>query len=116
MLFLTKIFKAVYIYISSARVIEQTHGDAQYQGTGCYICELSDFFEVIYVLLFRETLLSCPGPRKPALAGISHSDCRASGHDRRCLCADAGDGRTLRCCYKRSVGELKATFWPFNVQ
>jgi hypothetical protein len=89
MLFLTKIFKAVYNYISSARVIEQSHGDAQYQGTGCYIC---GFFKVIYVLLFREPLLSCPGPRKPALAGISHSDCRVSGHDRRGLCADVGDG------------------------
>lgn len=44
MLLLTKIFKAVYIYISSARMIEQSHGDAQYQGTGCYIYELCYVF------------------------------------------------------------------------
>jgi len=43
-LLLTKIFKGVYIYISSACVTEQTHGDAQYQGTECYICELCFFF------------------------------------------------------------------------
>jgi len=122
MLLLNKIFIVVYIYTSSARVVEETHGDAQYQGTGCYICELWIFFRSSTSFCSESPFYHVPYhgslhlPGYPTVTTVLRVTIQGACVQMLATVPSPSPASPPhRCRHKRSAGELKATFWPFYV-